>query len=259
MKHLFVVASILSIVFIFGLQLVSADPFTLCVKNSNGKMNRGALGDAPAKGECKNPNKWSEVTLATEKNVLDVDSELQMTQEQLDALDNQINAPDGIADKVQANESELDTLKAGGISSLIGGSQSEGGPFSPAGTSILYAPMFTTGLSEMESEVTSKLAAAGHITRLAVVLNEPNPGQSLYRLAINGTPEALQPGTGLAGICPIGNNGTMCETEGCLKVKLGDTLSLHMQFTHGEDATLPAGRWTARFVETDADCPLLEE
>lgn len=65
MRKLGIIFSGVALATLLGAGSVFADPFSLCVRDKNGRVNRGNLGTIPAKGACKN-DKWQQVILSTE-------------------------------------------------------------------------------------------------------------------------------------------------------------------------------------------------
>jgi len=259
MRKLVAILSFLSFAAVLGMSsaLATVDPddayMTGCLKDkSRGAKIKNALRGKAAGKDC------DDVTLVQDNLTDDLQNQINNNNANLQS---QITAN---ANKSQENMDRIDALEIGGISSMFGGGHNHNTDY--AANKTLYFPMTSAkDATDSEAFAQAKLAATGWITKIAVVANiGPGTDNDLAFIPRLQKPDEaakdafLNPLVGQQ--CVISDDQTMCTSVGCVAVDMGDLLAVKLlvvKFGAGDAKVRPA-RITARFVETEADCPPLD-
>jgi hypothetical protein len=261
-KKIIAVFAVIGFAATLGIGSAFAEDFvTACVKEKksgeakkNTKFKRVALGTSPGSSCGK---KEAEVTMVTDQ--LAASLQAQITANANNIANNTAAIGQNSSD-IADNADMIANLKAGLISSMIGGGHNS----SVDGADTFYMPLYNWFRGSSDEEVASKVAVTGWLTKLVVIQNEATGALAAqtYRYMVNGVAVDLSPLVADNFCATSGDSGdesTMCQSEGCYKINMGDTLSVRVIAANGGGVpNVSPTRWTGRFVETDADCPLLE-
>jgi hypothetical protein len=257
-KKFITVFAVIGFVATLGIGSAFAEDFvTACVKEKgdgspkkNKSFKRVALGTEPG-SPCK--NKEEEVTMVTDQLAASLEAQILANDSDIADLQSAVGANTAA---IETNSAMIDNLKAGLISSMIGGGHNS----SADGADTFYMPLYNWYRGSNEEEMASKVAVTGWLTDLAVIVNEPTGADAtqLFKFVINGIPTDLD--DNVETFCLIGGpSDTMCQSTGCKRIEQGDTLSVQVLAANvGGTPNISGTRWTGRFVETDAECGLLE-
>jgi hypothetical protein len=264
-KKLLAIMSLLSFVAVLAAgSAVAEDYSTVCIpQKGDGADKKNATYKRVADGlnpgsPCK--SKQLEATLV-KKPVTD-DLQGQIDDNFDDIVDNALDIADNASDiadnesNIADNADMIDSIKAGLISSMIGGGHNS----TIDGTSTFWMPLYNWWRGTSEPQVRSKVSVTGWLTKLSVIVNSPTGAGAaqFFQYVIDGTPVDLSPAV-TNNFCVIGGDSdVMCESSGCVEIDMGQTLSVQVNAVDsGGTPQIDFAKWTGRFVETDADCPVL--
>jgi len=266
MKKLITMMSLLSFVAMLGLgsALAQSDNeayATGCLKDKDKGASWKKVKTGLDAGKCSS----SEVTLvqkaetdSLQDQILIADGLIDGLILETDSLQDQILIADGlilIADGfIGDNAADISEIKAGLISSMMGGAHRD----SDHGPDTFFMPVYDSLRAETVAEAHSKVAVTGWLTKLVVLTEEPTGVNTtqIFQYIINNN--AVDLDNIIDNSCTIGGaSNTMCESSGCVKLNMGDTLSVRViAATAGGEVNISPTRWTGRFVETESECPV---
>jgi len=252
MKKLITMMSLLGFITMLGLgsALAQSDEYaTGCLKDKDKGATWKKVKTGLNAGKCSNP----EVTLVQKAVTDDLEDEIEgvdfFLQGQIDINANNI---DDNADGISDNADDIEEIKSELISSMMGGAHRS----NDNGPDTFYMPIYDALRASTEVEAHSKVAVTGQLTKLVVLSREPTGADAtqIFQYVINGN--AVDLDNIVDNFCTIGGDSTiMCESSGCVKLNMGDTLSVRVvAATAGGEVNISPTRWTGRFVETESEC-----